>query len=56
MNAWLIVALLITAMAGCTMTVIEGECTIMRETRTSYQCEPGGKLEHKRAVPPQGEP
>jgi hypothetical protein len=42
--------------AGCAMTVIEGDCTITREIKAVYHCEPSGSLKHQRVAPPQGEP
>ncbi len=36
---------LVLALMGCVATSIEGECTYIREIRSTYVCEEGSKLE-----------
>jgi hypothetical protein len=47
MRAMLIVFML----AGCSGLKVEGDCTYVREVKTTYHCEPAGKLDHVRIAP-----
>jgi hypothetical protein len=46
---WLALALLV--MPGCSGLKVEGDCTYVREVKTTYACETGGKAEHIRVTP-----
>jgi hypothetical protein len=51
---WLALALLATfalMLIACSGMKVEGECTYVREVKTSYHCETGSKLEHIRLSP-----
>lgn len=36
---------------GCSSLKVESSCVYERTVTTSYQCEPGGSLEHIRVAP-----
>jgi hypothetical protein len=47
----LLVAFVLMLVAACGAIKVEGGCTYVREVKTSYHCETGGKAEHIRVTP-----
>ena len=48
--------MILLALAGCSGLKMEDQCTVTREVKTTYVCEPGGKVEHYRVTPAGAEP
>lgn len=48
----LVIAFIVMATTGgCSTFKIEGDCHYARTVTTSYTCEPGSSMEHKRLAP-----
>jgi hypothetical protein len=54
--AALALAFLVMVLAGCSRLKVEGECEYKRTITTTYQCQPGGNMEHNRLAPGGGPP
>ena len=43
----------VLGIAGCAVVKVEGECTMVREIKSTYHCDADGKLHHFRVEPTQ---